>query len=146
MNIISDEQVASLLTPSLSIESQRHAFLSPQITPPRNIISGDMVSGPTLFKPSAVSLPTRTHVGIKIVAVRPNNAALDPPLSTVPATILVSVAAILVSVYINSIHDLSCWHGAIPLLLCHTAAAVSYRCYCAILLLPLFILICNPNN
>mmetsp|Transcript_5784 Transcript_5784/g.10496 ORF Transcript_5784/g.10496 Transcript_5784/m.10496 type:complete len:324 (-) Transcript_5784:58-1029(-) len=82
---ITDEEVGATLTPELAIQSQRAAFSLPSEVPSR-IILHQLVSDSTLFKPAAVSTPSgKTHVGMKVVSVRPNN---PPPLPTVPGTIL----------------------------------------------------------
>jgi ornithine cyclodeaminase len=87
MNVVTDETVSRVLGPALAMESQRHAFLSPNETPVRNVLSS-LPMGATLFKPSAVQLPFGLALGLKIVSVRPDNANRDPPLPTVPATIM----------------------------------------------------------
>ena len=88
LRIVEEKKVSEHLTPSRAIASQLAAFTWSREVPDRIILT-ELLSGPSLFKPCALRAPDgRTIVGAKIVSVRPSNAALTPPLPTVPATIL----------------------------------------------------------
>ena len=93
MLVLTESQVRSCLPLSLALQASSHAFYTAahgtSTTPPRIVLSiPPPASSPatpashTLFKPSL----TPAALGVKIVSVRPSNAALSLP--TVPASML----------------------------------------------------------
>ena len=93
MRILTESQVKACLTVSLALQASAHAFYTAahhtSITPTRLVLtlpplSPTAAASHTLFKPSL----TPSSLGVKVVSVRPFNASLDPPLPTVPASIL----------------------------------------------------------
>jgi ornithine cyclodeaminase len=92
---LSDRDVRALLTASEARAVQRAAFAASAQrgrvdAPARTIIDAPQHDGCTLFKPAYIARDNGgAELGIKVVAVRPHNAARTPALATIPATVLV---------------------------------------------------------
>ena len=111
---ISDNAVRYLLTTSEARAVQRAAFAASAQrgrvdAPARTIIDAPQHDGCTLFKPAYIARDDGGgELGIKVVAVRPRNAARSPALATIPATVLVlddvtgAVAAIVDATFLTA--------------------------------------------